>query len=66
MGFSFFKRIKIFKDTYLNISKSGVSVSKKMGPVTVNTKGKASVNLGNGLRYQTSAKQIKKKLENKK
>ena len=43
MGFSFFKRIKIWKNTYLNISKSGVSVSKKVGPVTVNTKGNASV-----------------------
>lgn len=60
MGISFRKRIKIGEGTYLNVSKKGVSVSKKVGNVTVNSRGKATVNLGHGLTYRKSIKKKKK------
>ena len=54
MGFSYRKRIKIGNGTFLNISKSGVSVSKKVGKTTINSRGKITVNLGKGITYRTS------------
>ena len=53
MGISFRKRIKIGEGTYLN-------VSKKVGNVTVNSRGTATVNLGHGLNYRKSIKKKKK------
>lgn len=52
MGFIFTKRKKIAHGTTANVSKSGVSLSKKLGPVSVNSRGKASVRLGKGLRFK--------------
>ena len=60
MGISFRKRIKIGEGTYLNVSKKGVSVSKKVGNVTVNSRDTATVNLGHGLTYRKSIKKKKK------
>lgn len=60
MGFSFYKRIKIGDGTFLNISKSGFSISQKVGKATINSKGMTTVNLGNGLIYRTSMKKKKK------
>lgn len=60
MGISFRKRIKIGEGTYINVSKKGVSVSKKVGNVTVNSRGTATVNLGHGLTYRKSIKKKKK------
>ena len=57
MGLSYRKRIKIGDDTYANISKSGVSISKKMGNVTINSKKGTTVNLGNGVVYKSGKKQ---------
>ena len=59
MGISFRKRIKIGDGTYLNISKSGVSVSKKVGKTTINSKGTTTVSLGNGITYRASKKKKK-------
>ncbi len=56
MGISYRKRIKIGKNTFVNISKSGVSVSLKVGKITINSKGRMTVNLGNGVIYRTSLK----------
>lgn len=61
MGLSFRKRISLGNGTHLNISKSGVSLSKKVGPLTLNSRGNATVNLGNGVVYRTSTKKKKKK-----
>ena len=61
MGFSFHKRIKIGNCTFLNISKSGFSISQKVGKATINSRGRTTVNLGNGLIYRTSRKKKKKK-----
>ncbi len=60
MGISYRKRIKIADDTFLNISKSGVSMSKKVGNMTINSKGSTTVNLGNGVIYRSSNKKKKK------
>ena len=61
MGFSFHKQIKIGDGTFLNISKSGFSISQKVGKATINSRGRTTVNLGNGLIYRTSRKKKKKK-----
>lgn len=52
MGFIFSKRKRIAKNTTAHVSKSGVSVSRKAGPLTVNSRGKASIRLGKGLRFK--------------
>lgn len=52
MGFTFRKRIRLGKTTGLNVSKSGLSVSKKAGRVTMNSKGRGSVKLGKGISYR--------------
>lgn len=61
MGFSYRKRIKLNDDTTLNIGKKGVSISKKIGNTTINSKGSVTVNLGNGIVYKTSTKKPKRK-----
>ena len=61
MGISYRKRIKIGDGTFLNISKSGVSVSQKVGKTTINSRGTTTVNLGNGIVYRTSNKKNKSK-----
>jgi len=58
MGISYRKRIKIGKNTYVNLSKSGVSISQKVGKTTINSRGQVTVNLGNGIVYR---KKLKKK-----
>lgn len=52
MGFSFSKRKSLGKGKTVNVSKSGVSVSKKAGPLSVNSRGKTSVRLGKGVRFK--------------
>ena len=59
MGISYRKRIKIGNGTFLNISKSGVSVSQKVGHTTINSRGTTTINLGNGITYTTSNKKKK-------
>ena len=59
MGFKFRKTIKLGKNTKANISKSGVSVTKKIGPITLNSKGKGSINFGKGLSYGFNLKKKK-------
>ena len=61
MGFRFRKRIKLSKHITLNISKSGISPSVRMGRITHNLKSKATtVRLGNGLSYIFNKKKKKK------
>lgn len=52
MGIFFRKRTKVGKDSWLNWSGSGVSGSKRIGPVTINSRGGFSVRLGKGLNYR--------------
>ena len=52
MGFQYRKRKKLSKDSWLNYSGSGVSASKRFGPVTVNSRGGVWVKLPGGLTYR--------------
>ena len=52
MGFSYRKRIRTGKRSWLNISKSGISGSGRLGPFTVNSRGRTSLRLGKGLSYR--------------
>ena len=54
MGFRYQKRVRTGKNSWLNISKSGVSGSGRVGPFTFNSRGRGSIRLGNGLSYRTS------------
>lgn len=54
MGFQYRKRVRLGKNSWLNLSKSGVSGSFRAGPVTFNSRGRKSVRLGNGLSYRSS------------
>lgn len=52
MGLIFRRTKKIGKNTRLNISKTGASVSHRKGPVTVNSRGKATIRLGKGISFK--------------
>ncbi|MBL3926497.1 DUF4236 domain-containing protein, partial [Bacteroides thetaiotaomicron] len=45
MGITFRKRKKVGKNSWINISGSGVSASTKVGPVTLNSRGGVYVKL---------------------
>ena len=61
MSFRFHKKIKINKYITLNVSKSGVSPSIKLGRITHNLKNKTTtVRLGNGLSYVFNKKKNRK------
>ena len=53
MAFRIRKTVK-FGPMRLNLSRSGMSVSSKAGPVTLNSRGRASVHLAPGITYQTT------------
>ena len=52
MGLVYRKRQRVGKNTTVNYSKSGVSVSRKFGPITVNSRGHVSIRLGNGFSFR--------------
>jgi hypothetical protein len=52
MGISFQRRKRVAKGTTVNVSKSGLSVSKKNGPVSISSRGRGSVRLGKGLSFR--------------
>jgi hypothetical protein len=54
MGFTFRKSLRLGKLARLNLSKSGPSLSTRLGKVvTVNSKGRVSIRLGKGLSWRT-------------
>ncbi len=53
MGLAFRKRIDVGDQTAVNVSKGGASLSKKVGPVTVNSRGRVTVRLAKGLSYRS-------------
>lgn len=61
MGISFRKKVKLGKNLHLNISKSGVSMSAKVGNTTINSNGKVTTKLGNGIIHTTNLKKLKNK-----
>lgn len=52
MGFVYRKRIRTGKRSWLNVSKRGVSGSVRLGPLTLNSRGRSSLRLGRGLSYR--------------
>lgn len=56
MGFQFHKKFKLGKHAWINVGKKGLSGSFKIGPFTFNTKGRTTVNFGNGVKYVKNKK----------
>ncbi|MHA7197265.1 DUF4236 domain-containing protein [Arthrobacter alkaliphilus] len=52
MGFVFRKRIKAGKNTAVNLSKSGASVSERVGPVTISSRGRVTIRILPGLSFR--------------
>ncbi|AWB84650.1 DUF4236 domain-containing protein [Corynebacterium liangguodongii] len=52
MGIYYRKKHKVGRNSWLNLSGSGASVSTKVGPVTVNSRGGLWLNLPGGLNYR--------------
>jgi hypothetical protein len=52
MGILYRKRAKLGKNSWANVSKTGASLSTRVGPFTVNTRGRVTVRLGNGLSWR--------------
>ncbi|MDY6050515.1 MAG: DUF4236 domain-containing protein [Corynebacterium sp.] len=52
MGLYYRSKKKTGKDSWINVSGSGVSASKRVGPVTFNTRGGFYVNLPGGFNFR--------------
>jgi len=53
MPFSFSWSKKVGRGLRVSASKTGLSASKRLGPVSLSTRGRASVRLGKGLSFRT-------------
>jgi hypothetical protein len=53
MGLIFRSRRKVTPNTWLNFTKSGVSLSARAGRATVNSRGRVTVRLGHGLFWRS-------------
>jgi hypothetical protein len=61
MGLIFRKRIKVAPNTAVNLSRHGASVSERVGPVTVNTRGRVTVRLLPGLTFRLGSSKGKRR-----
>ena len=52
MGLVFRSRRRIGKGMFLNLSRSGASVSKRVGRVSLSSRGRGSIRLFKGLSYR--------------
>lgn len=52
MGFTFQRRKRVGKSSTVNLSKSGVSMSKRAGRATVNSRGRGSIRIAKGLSFR--------------
>lgn len=52
MPFTFRRSVRLNRGARLNVSKRGVSVSKRLGRVTLNSRGGGSVRLLRGLSFR--------------
>lgn len=55
MGFYFRRRKQLSENTHLNVSKSGLSVSYRVGPFTFNSRGRVNVRLGRGFGWRAGS-----------
>lgn len=51
MGWQYRRSFGLGRRGRVNLSKSGLSVSRRFGPLSVNSRGRASLRLSKGLRY---------------
>jgi hypothetical protein len=56
MAFIYRKRIRMGKRGSINLSKSGISASERLGPLTVNSRGRISLRLLPGLTFRFGGK----------
>jgi hypothetical protein len=52
MGLSFRRRVRLGRRSWLNLANRGVSASARLGPLTVNSRGRWSLRLGRGLSWR--------------
>lgn len=52
MGFVYRRRIRTGRSSWLNLSNKGVSASKKLGRVTLNSRGRGSIRIMPGLSFR--------------
>jgi hypothetical protein len=52
MGLRYRRRVRTGKSSWLNVSSSGVSASKRAGRVTVNSRGGGSIRIARGLSFR--------------
>lgn len=52
MGLIIRKRVRTGRNSWANVSKSGVSLSRKAGPVTMNSRGQVRLRLGKGMSWR--------------
>jgi hypothetical protein len=52
MGLVFRQRKRLGRGTFLNLSKSGASVSKRLGRVSLSSRGRGSIRLLKGLSFR--------------
>lgn len=52
MGFSYRKRLRTGRNSWINLSKSGPSVTFRKGPFSVNSRGRVTTRLAPGLSYR--------------
>lgn len=52
MGWQYRRRIRVGKNSWINLSKRGASGSVRAGPVTWNSRGRRSVRVAPGLSYR--------------
>lgn len=52
MGLFFRKSKKVGKGARLNVSNKGVSASKKLGRISVSTRGNVSARIGKGINFR--------------
>lgn len=52
MGFSYRKRLRTGRNSWINLSKSGPSVTFRKGPFSINSRGRVTTRLAPGLSYR--------------
>src|SRR4051794_36185445 len=52
VGLVFYRRKRLGQGVNLNLSKSGASVSKRVGRVTLSTRGRGSIRIAKGLSFR--------------
>jgi hypothetical protein len=52
MGLQYRRRIRTGKNTFVNVSGGGVSMTKRFGPLSINSRGHVSIRLGSGFSFR--------------